>query len=73
MHNLSSVYLVRGKAMANYPTTNLLYLPCKVFVLTFSRLVLEKTKTCITHVKVTVCIKMNLCCVRLNKCSLLIN
>jgi len=45
----------------------------KVFVLPRLRMALVKAETCSTHVQVPNWIKINLCCVKLNKCSLFSN
>jgi hypothetical protein len=42
----------------------------KIFVLTCLRMAEVQAKTCRMHVKATLQMKINLCCVRLNKCSL---
>ena len=45
----------------------------KIFVLTCLRMASVQAETCSTHVQVPNWIKINLCCVRRNKCSLFLH
>jgi hypothetical protein len=72
LHVLACTLAILGHVNTKTIHRKILYSPLYVFVLTSLRMAKVQSITCRIHVRVTTGIKIILCCVRLNKCDLLV-